>query len=476
MTQSLLLFALGMLITVPTIVIGALHKAKEGLSLNDQQASWFAGLLLIFQPVGSILSGMLQEPMGRKKCMILVNLPQLAGWLLVYYAQSVETLFLAAICMGFSVGFKEAPTLSYVGEISQPHLRGTLASFTSVYVSVGNVFMFLLGSVTDWRTTAAISTVVPVVTAIAISQMPESPVWLLMKERDEEALKSLCWLRGWVTPDKVESEFCLMKKHARNKVEESSTYLPLPLNAGSEEVEAETPARGRKSLVENLKELMKPSFVKPLRLVVVYFLFMHCASTFGSRPYLVHVLSRLNVPIRPHLVTVMAGVMQTCGSLVCMGLARKVGRRKLSMISMAMCSSITVSLGLYSLLQERAGIEASWVPLILIVFLFFSTYVGIGVIPWTLLAEVFPSRHRGLGGGISAAMYYVWFFVVSKTFLDLERWLQLFGVYFFYGMLGMCGIVFLYFFLPETEGKRLDEVEHFFATKRTDKRRAPHII
>lgn len=73
--------------------------------------------------------------------------------------------------MGFSIGFMEAPTLSYVGEISQPHLRAALASFTSICVSIGYVLMYLLGTLTTWRMAAAISALVPVITVLAIFQV-----------------------------------------------------------------------------------------------------------------------------------------------------------------------------------------------------------------------------------------------------------------------------------------------------------------
>lgn len=127
-----------------------------------------AGILLICQPFGSILSGVIQEWIGRKKCMLLVNIPQLFGWWLIYSSKSVNMLYLASVLLGFSVGFMEAPTLSYVGEISQPHLRGTLASFTSTYISLGYFLMYLLGSITKWRTAAAITATVPVLTFLAI--------------------------------------------------------------------------------------------------------------------------------------------------------------------------------------------------------------------------------------------------------------------------------------------------------------------
>ena len=75
-------------------------------------------------------------------------------------------------------------------------------------------------------------------------------------------------------------------------------------------------------------------------------------------------------------------------------------------------------------------------------------------------------RGRGMGGGVSAATYYVWFFMVSKTFLDMVNLMDLFGVFFFYSFTSVCGVIFIYKCLPETEGKSLQDVERFFMSKR----------
>jgi MFS family permease len=82
------------------------------------------------QPVGSILSGIVLERLGRKKSMILVNFPHVIGWFIFYFASSVPLLYLSAVIMGLGVGFMEAPIITYVGEISQPELRGILTAYS----------------------------------------------------------------------------------------------------------------------------------------------------------------------------------------------------------------------------------------------------------------------------------------------------------------------------------------------------------
>jgi MFS family permease len=62
-----------------------------------QQASWFASIAFIFQPIGSVASGIVLEPLGRKKSMILVNIPHIIGWAMLHYASSLTELYIAGM-------------------------------------------------------------------------------------------------------------------------------------------------------------------------------------------------------------------------------------------------------------------------------------------------------------------------------------------------------------------------------------------
>lgn len=65
----------------------------------------------------------------------------------------------------------EAPVITYVGEISEPKLRGVLTSYSGIFVTVGLIVEFLLGTLYSWNTAALISAIVPVITIVAISQV-----------------------------------------------------------------------------------------------------------------------------------------------------------------------------------------------------------------------------------------------------------------------------------------------------------------
>lgn len=71
--------------------------------------------------------------------------------------------------------------LTYVAEITEPHLRGVLAALSSTTIILGVMSQFILGNFIHWRKVALINTVVPVGALIALLLIPESPHWLIGK-------------------------------------------------------------------------------------------------------------------------------------------------------------------------------------------------------------------------------------------------------------------------------------------------------
>lgn len=71
----------------------------------------------ILKPIGSAMSGWVAELIGRKRAMLLVNIPHIMAWTMLFYAQSTVEIFMAAILLGLGIGFMEAPVVTYVGEI-----------------------------------------------------------------------------------------------------------------------------------------------------------------------------------------------------------------------------------------------------------------------------------------------------------------------------------------------------------------------
>uniref|UniRef100_A0A182JVE9 Major facilitator superfamily (MFS) profile domain-containing protein n=1 Tax=Anopheles christyi TaxID=43041 RepID=A0A182JVE9_9DIPT len=469
--KNFLLLDLGMAVAFPTIVIPALRGIKnrapdEFLHFTPQQASWFGSIAYICQPVGSVLSGIILEPLGRKRSMILVNIPHIIGWFMLHFAGSLEEMYTAAILLGLGVGFMEAPIVTYVGEICQPSIRGILTSCAGVAVMLGFFMVYLLGTVTTWRTTAAICAFIPIATMIAICFVPETPMWLLSKNRADDALKSLQWLRGWVSPKAVEQEFQEMKRYSLH-----SAKCAICEKSGSTTCQHPPLTEWTK-----LKELTRKRNLRPFVLVMLFFVFGQLSGLTGMRPYLVQIFQAYGVPLDANWATVSTGLLGLIANIVCMVSIKFVGKRRLAITSMTVTALSCISLSIYAFNTFPPGwtsfdnhpgtshvTSMGYIPMVLFFMLAFFTSVGVLPVPWILLSEVFPFRNRSLACGITAALHYVMSFVTTKTYFNLESAFSLPGVILFYGVMGIIGLGFVYFFLPETEKRTLEDIELYFS-------------
>lgn len=107
----------------PSIVIPSLTGVSKALNPDETlhitavQASWLASSVFIGQPFGSICSAFLTDGLGRRKTMLLVNIPNITAWLLLARTNSLPLVYFAFALFGIGAGLMEAPIMTYLGEI-----------------------------------------------------------------------------------------------------------------------------------------------------------------------------------------------------------------------------------------------------------------------------------------------------------------------------------------------------------------------
>lgn len=295
---------------------------------------------------------------------------------------------------------------------------------------IGISLVFFLGSITTWRLTAIICCSVPIIAAIAICFVPETPYWLISKHRKEDALKSLMWLRGWVpSPKYVEKELNEIVRYS----EESNRCVA----CHKLDTKCSHPPATAKELI---RELYRKRTLKPFVLVIIMFVFSQFSGLQAMRPYLVQIFQTYAVPIDANWATVVIGIMGFFANILCVIVIKPLGKRKIALISMVgVCISI-IPLAIYTYFVLPSGTVSfdkhephtpdnyiGYVPLTFIYLLAFFTSFGLLPVPWMLLSEVFPFKSRGLATGITAGLNYLMAFFSTKTYFNLETSLTLFG-------------------------------------------------
>jgi MFS family permease len=132
---------------------------------------------------------------GRKNTMLGLVVPLIIGWSLLAWAQNFTMLLCGRFVLGLGGGAFYITSPQYSSEIAQKEIRGILGSFLQLLISFGVLFVYIIGSLTSVYWTNIICGICPLIFAVIFFFMPESPVYLIMKNREQEAKNALKWLR-----------------------------------------------------------------------------------------------------------------------------------------------------------------------------------------------------------------------------------------------------------------------------------------
>ena len=110
--------------------------------------------------------------------------------------------------------------------------------------------------------------------------------------------------------------------------------------------------------------------------------------------------------------------------------------------------------------------QISWLPLPLILGFTVAFNLGLGSLTWVVATEVLPVRSRGWTHTLANLTSNLCWFIVTKTFRDLQENLGHAAPFFLYGGVCLFGLVFIFIFLPETRGKTPEETAQNFASLR----------
>lgn len=174
-----------------------------------------ASIASMATPAGCILTGWLMDAIGRKKAILITQVPVILGWIIIASATNVPMIYAGRMLTGLGSGMIGAPSRVYTSEVTQPHLRGMLGALASVGISFGVLFQYTMGSFATWQVLSGVSALCPLMAFVLMLLMPESPNYLVGKEKPAKATKCLAKLRG--STYNVEQEVNTLKVFAEKQ-------------------------------------------------------------------------------------------------------------------------------------------------------------------------------------------------------------------------------------------------------------------
>ncbi|KAK5649281.1 hypothetical protein RI129_000310 [Pyrocoelia pectoralis] len=436
-------------------------NSKEIIYLNEAQTSWTGSITSISALIGSLLSGPITDPLGRKPALIILTIPFMVSSIGYYFAKETWHIYATLVLHGMAGGLVEAPILTYVAEITEPSLRGSLSSTSLLSLSVGIFLEFLIGSMLHWRTVALVTCIVSLATLVLLLSLPETPYWLLSRNKPHEARKSLAWLRGWTTVENVEQEFQEIQK----------SFTRLNGNTGSNKV-----ASIKVTKMSKFQQCCKRDFLQPFSLIALIIAWSNFIGLRTTETYSVIIFNTLNVPINGYYATVIMSLSSFVGTFACFFVVQYCGKRKAALGSSLIFCICCTSIGIYAYINDiiyfnfkdvlRATPDQehkySWIPVVLFATFGFFGNCGPKNLPWTLAAEVFSNDLRAIGCGLVTSVQCLSLFVVSVGYLDTAAFMSFPGLYWTFACVCAIGVLIIYFCVPETEDKTLAQIEDYY--------------
>ncbi|XP_038601379.1 solute carrier family 2, facilitated glucose transporter member 6 [Tachyglossus aculeatus] len=454
-------FSFGFALVYTSPVIPALESSSNpALHMTKVESSWFGSVFTLGAAAGGLSAMLLNDLLGRKLSIMFSALPSVAGYALMAGASGLWMLLLGRMLTGFAGGLTAACIPVYVSEISHPRVRGMLGATPQIMAVFGSLSLYALGLKLPWRWLAVAGEVPVLVMILLLCFMPDSPRFLLSQGKDEEALRALAWLRGKDTD--ICQEFQQIQETAQSR-------------------------NGRM----NWAEIKDPFVYKPIFISV---LMRFLQQLTGITPILVYLQSIFKGTagfLRPEYDAAIVGAVRLVSVLIAAATMDKAGRKILLFVSASVMFAANLALGLYVLLTAPREIHNSTVPHpsgalgdpgpiaapespnyitlipLIATMLFIMGYaMGWGPITWLLMSEVLPLKARGVASGLCVLVSWLTAFALTKAFLLVVDDFGLEVPFLFFAAICLVNLVFTGCCVPETKGRTLEQIEHFFRTGR----------
>ncbi|KAJ9564631.1 hypothetical protein OSB04_000597 [Centaurea solstitialis] len=444
------------------VMSGALIFIKEDLKITESQVEVLGGIINFCALIGALSAGRTSDYIGRRYTICLASAIFFSGSLLMGFAPNFALLLTGRCVAGIGVGFALVIAPVYSVEISAASTRGILASLPEIGISLGILFGYIssyffgkLPLHTGWRVMFAIGAVPSLGLAFGILGMPESPRWLVMQGRLKDAKTVL-------------SKVSNTEAEAESRLQDIRLAAGVDPDCNDDHVITPNQNTSGQGVWKELLLRPTPQVRWMLLAALGIHFFEHATGIEAVILYSPRIFKKAGIESKNKLLlaTIGVGITKTVFISVSSFLIDKTGRRKLLLASVG--GMIVALFGLGSALTiveqspDQRVVWALWLSIATcyLYVMFFS--IGLARVTWVYSSEIFPLKLRAQGASIGVAVNRVTNATVSMTFLSLIKAITIGGAFFMFGGISLLAWIFFFFFLPETKGKSLEEMEQVF--------------
>ncbi len=437
----------GLLFGYDWVVIGGAKPFFENyFRLTDAVLSgWANSCALIGCLIGSLTTGGLSDKFGRKKLLILSALLFAGSSVLTGWASTFPMFVVWRILGGVAIGMASNISPMYIAEIAPAHLRGRLVSVNQLTVVIG----ILVAQIANWLIARGVPEGATnemihqswygqyawrwMFTAVAAPSLlfllgsvlvPESPRWLVRNGKPDAARRVLARIGG--------------EAYADAEVRDVQETL------AQEEIQQ-----------VRFRDLLEPKMMKILLVGCALAVLQQWSGINSIFNYAEEVYKGVGFEISDLMFNiVISGMVNLVFTLLAIGMVDRAGRRFLMLVG---CAGIGLS---HVLLGTAYALHMKGMVALVCTLLPVGVYsMSLAPIVWVLISEIFPNRIRGAAVSVAVSSLWIACFILTFAFPVLKNSIGLAGTFWLYAAICFAGFFFVWFQVPETKGKTLEQIE-----------------
>lgn len=468
---SPMLFGFCISFTSPTQItmegdsVGGILPPSRLREFTPNLEKWYASLFNIGAVVGAFSGMAMSERFGRSKTIAFSAIPHLIAWAGTAFTRSWQVLIALRILSGWAVGIGSVVTPCYIAEVSTTRLRGVLGAANQLSITIGIFLVSVLGDYTfvvdyegqtfsNWRQLSVFGLALSFFLFFMFF-MPESPRWLAKTGQAEAVHGNLRRLRSSAS---IDSEY--------NGIMSESTRSSTPAGSFAGTSGGRQLAPGALAVAPGCAEEDRAnerggSLLSKYRMSLIVgvglCMFQQLTGANAVMMYTTKICKQAHMD-NAELAAMAAMGAQVIFTAVACGLIERAGRRPLLLFA---CSSMALShatLAYYYVAMAHGWWAPSWLALAALGIFILGFSLGMGPVPWLILAELFPTDVRGAASSIAIAVNWSCSFLVCLFFEPLEEAITPQGTFGVFCALSVACFAFVMVLVPETKGKSVDEV------------------
>ncbi len=413
------------------VISGALPFIAKEFGAGTEMQEWIVSSLLLGAFIGTLGSGFISRHYGRKHALLVSAVVFAAGSALSAAATSPAMLIGVRLFLGLAVGIASFTAPLYLSEMAPTRIRGALISMYQLLITIGILTAYLsdtfLSYGAHWRVMLGVLVVPATLMFLGILMLPNSPRWLILVGRREEAARALQKLRY---EDEIAEEILEIEKTLENK------------------------QKGLELLFKN-RYFFKAVLLGIGLQAIQQFTGINVIMYYAPK---IFALAGFESTVEQMWGTVLVGLINVLATFIAIAFVDKLGRKPILFIGFCVMGLSMGTLGfLFHIGMTQAVMHYLAIAALLVFIIGFA--MSAGPVIWILCSEIYPLRARDIGVTASTASNWLCNAVVGATFLTMLNGLGSANTFWLYGGLNILFIAILFLFVPETKGVSLENIE-----------------